>query len=337
MDRKAKTSREQRLAAAKAWAEKKPSGFESRTIRLPDNLSMFRVERAGTRRLDFMPFLVSDEAWKKLTRDCKQSDPDFECYEQTYYVHRNIGPSSATFVCPRKTFGKPCPVCEHLAKNQRNDELYRSIGPKYRHLWALIDITDEESRKKEIQIWDTGHWKTFGEKLRTEINETNNYLWADSVEGMTLEVRFIEKSYNNKPYFEADKITLVPRKKQYTEKLAETTPKLCDFLIETSYEEMKSAFEEGVDATRDDDPEETPSSDSGVKPAAKPKTSPPVKEKVEEDDDDWLNDEEVTPAKTTKTEIINDDDDWDEDAAGDDEEEEEEDEPPVVKKRKNSR
>ncbi len=311
MDRK-KTSREARLAAAKAWADKKPSGFESRAIKLPDGMSYFRVEKAGTRRLDFIPFVMSREAYKRLTRDCKQSDPEFECYEQTYFSHRSVGPSSSTYTCPSKTFDRACPICEHLAKNRGDKELYKVLGPKFRHLWVVIDITDEESRKKGMQIWDTGHWKSFGEKLQVEIKETENYLWADSTEGFTLEVRFVEKTFNGNKFFDPDKLTFKERTKQYPDGYSSKAPALCDCIMETSYDELKDAFEKGVSTVTEDEPDE-----AQVTPKRAAKA--PEKEKVE-DEDDWEDDEEITqPRARSKpaAKVVDDDDEEDEEDASD--------------------
>jgi hypothetical protein len=39
---------------------------------------------------------------------------DAEHYGYSVYIHRNVGPDSAPYVCPRKMLGKPCAVCEEV-------------------------------------------------------------------------------------------------------------------------------------------------------------------------------------------------------------------------------
>lgn len=39
---------------------------------------------------------------------------DAEHYGYSVHIHRNVGPDSAPYVCPRKMLGKPCAVCEEV-------------------------------------------------------------------------------------------------------------------------------------------------------------------------------------------------------------------------------
>src|SRR4051812_13871022 len=111
------------------------TGF-TRAWKPPANVGAWRPKKAGTYRLEIIPFDVTDVI-KKFGPKCRFADPGDLYYEQTFFIHRNVGADPKDpYVCLAQTFGKPCPVCEHrarLAQSPKSDEeLIKKIGPKER-------------------------------------------------------------------------------------------------------------------------------------------------------------------------------------------------------------
>jgi hypothetical protein len=63
------------------------------------------------------------------------------------YVHYNVGPDNATYLCLDKMKGEPCPVCE-ARREAADQEEADSLRPVNRVLCWLIDRNDEKSGPK---------------------------------------------------------------------------------------------------------------------------------------------------------------------------------------------
>ena len=72
------------------------------TLVLPQGVELMQKEK-GTQVIDIIPYLCSTN---------KEVDPGEYWWERTYWIHRGIGPDDEWAICPKKTAGKKCPVCE---------------------------------------------------------------------------------------------------------------------------------------------------------------------------------------------------------------------------------
>lgn len=63
------------------------------------------------------------------------------------YVHYNVGPDNATYLCSDKMKGEPCPVCE-ARRDAADQEEADGLRPVNRVLCWLIDRNDEKSGPK---------------------------------------------------------------------------------------------------------------------------------------------------------------------------------------------
>jgi hypothetical protein len=197
-------------------------------------------------------------------------------------------------------------------------------------LWNVIDVTDVESRKKGIQVWETGHRKTFGEMLWEEIQTEGKLLWADLEEGMTVEVRFKEDTFTSPrgsvKFMAISKVSLVKRDKPYKDTLSSEAPVLADCINEVSYDVLKKAFELGSDEEEQEAVEtgrgtNGTSHDDDAKPSRKAATRVNLEDEDEDDDEDDLDD------------VDEDDDDDDDDDADDDDDDDDEEEAVAPKKK----
>jgi len=153
------------------------------------------------------------------------ADKDSFHFERTYYVHTIPDPMSdkdrsSKIVCPSKTFGKPCPICEYLETLDWNDEdgdqkIMKAMKVKERQLWNVIDLLDEE---KGVQLWDYSY-HLFGKKLDSELQnadeEDEDDLFADWEGGKDLKIAWEEKRMGKAVFYEASSIKFKSRKKDY--------------------------------------------------------------------------------------------------------------------------
>lgn len=254
-------ARERPKLSAKRWAETADSGFTPTVAKLPDGVQFFSPKKEGTYRLEIVPYVVPD-------KPAGGQNPNAQCgelhYERTYFAHRGIGADERSYVCPARTAGKPCPICEHrkeLMRDKDGDEdLIKALAPKQRQLWNIYDHGDAE---KGVQVWDVS-FHLFGKQLKAAVlnaDEDDNFeYFADPEDGLTLRVGMEEKSFAGNSFLEAASIGFKARKEPLAKEILDAAQLLDDLLIVLDYEKLKSVFlqEEGVVPHEDDDDEPAP-------------------------------------------------------------------------------
>jgi len=89
--------------------------------------------------------------------------PKFDTYDKLpyfgkkIYTHTKIGADESTFLCLRKMFGEPCPVCElmeQIKEQDSDDARLKDLAPKLRYLFLVIDVTDKTTEAKGLRWYD---------------------------------------------------------------------------------------------------------------------------------------------------------------------------------------
>lgn len=318
--------------AAQARAEKSKGG--GTTLRLPDgfgDVKFFKISKPKV-MLDVIPYVVSDKR-----------HPDAEAGAEVgtlwpsrrYYVHRGVGAEENSYICPLKTFGKPCPICEYASARARQGgdrEELKALRPKARDLYNVIDLDDPD---RKIQLFDMSGF-LFGDTLTKELIDASDdeQCFAELKGGYSLKLRFEKKSFNRNEFWAVDRIDFVERKKDYKESIIEETVPLDDILVEPDYKTLEKIFlmtEGGGD--EDEEEEERPAKRRARdEDEEEPKRRRPSKDEDEEDEEDSEpedeeEEEEEKPAKKSKKRPAKEEDeDEEEDSEDDSEPEEEEDE-----------
>ena len=328
--------------AAQARAEKSKGG--GTTLRLPDgygDVKFFKVNKPKV-MLDIIPYVVSDK---------RHPDADAGAEVGTlwpsrrYYVHRGVGAEENSYICPLKTFGKPCPICEYASARARQGgdrEELKALRPKARDLYNVIDLDDPD---KKIQLFDMSGF-LFGDTLTKELIDASDdeQCFAELKGGYSLKLRFEKKSFNRNEFWAVDRIDFVERKKDYKESIIEETVPLDDILVEPDYKTLEKIFlmtEGGAD--EDDEEEERPAKRRArdeEEEEEQPKRKRPSRDEEEEDEEDSKepeedeDEEEEAPKKPSKKRPAKDEDEDEEEDEEDSDEEEEEEQPKKRGRRK---
>lgn len=317
--------------AAQARAEKSKGG--GTTLRLPDgygDVKFFKVNKPKV-MLDIIPYVVSDK---------RHPDADAGAEVGTlwpsrrYYVHRGVGAEENSYICPLKTFGKPCPICEYASARARQGgdrEELKALRPRARDLYNVIDLDDPD---KKIQLFDMSGF-LFGDTLTKELIDASDdeQCFAELKGGYTLKLRFEKKSFNRNEFWAVDRIDFVERKKDYKESIIEETVPLDDILVEPDYKTLEKIFlmtEGGAD--EDDEEEERPAKRRArdeEEEEEQPKRKRPSRDEEEEDEEDSKeseedeDEEEEAPKKPSKKRPAKEEDEEEDEEDSDEEEEEE--------------
>ena len=302
MAKSKRTARKERKRAGIGKLLKSLNSGGKNTIRIPDGVTLFRpVDKSY--RLDFILYEVGEGN--------KNADPGSWYFERTFYTHR-IGVDNRYVVCPTYTFGKPCPVCEELAKIKKDpdatDEEEKSLRASKRQLFLVVDRDEPE---KGVQIFEHSYHQ-FGRTLIECLNEADDdeehiSNFDDPEGGSCLRVKFRK----NAPFgIEVSNIEFRPRPNGIDDSLLDHGICLDDAIVETPYKEIEKILFQTVEGDDEDGDEETeveekkpvtkgrgrPKGSTSKAPVEKPKKKKVV---VEEDDEDDEDDEEeaVNPAK----------------------------------------
>ena len=201
-------------------------------------IKFFKVDKAKTYKLDFIPYEVTD---KKHPAGVDVGDL---WYQRTIWTHNNIGPEEKSYLC-LKSVGKKCPICEYraqLVKSADADEdLIKSLNSKERELFQVIDLDNE---KAGIQLWEFSY-HLFGKKLEEEIREDDEDGYkagfADLEGGSTLKIRFGSKKMGKNEFFEATRIDFEERD-DYGEDILDDVLCLDEILNVLDYEKLEAIF-----------------------------------------------------------------------------------------------
>jgi len=232
-----------------AAQERKQSGGGLTTLSLPEGMEFFQFVK-GKNALDILPYEVTVNGHPEV-------DKGDLWYERTFWLHRDVGPEEKVFVCPQKTIGEPCPVCEEYNKLKKDpnadEEVVDSLRPKKRQLFNVVDRSEKGSG--EIQLLEVSY-HLFGKKLDTELSEDEGGEiagFADLDGGLTLKVRMTKESMGSYSFLEADRIDFAERKKGYPEDILDDVVDLDKCLKIEGYEKLDAEFN-GVAAPEDDVP-----------------------------------------------------------------------------------
>jgi len=223
--------------------------FDSKYLKMPKGVKPFKVDKEGVYRLDFIPFVA--------LKGNPHADAGQLHYERTIFVHRDIGPNNDTMVCPNRTFGLPCPVCEFQKKLKSDDgadeKLIKALYPKERQLFQVVDL---DTRDKLVQPWDYSYHlfgKLLDARIRDQDEGDNYHLFYHLAKGFTLKVGFTEVKQGKRTWYEAETIDFKTRE-PYGDKIMDEGFDLDAMLITESYDKLKELFfQEPASRKRDDD------------------------------------------------------------------------------------
>jgi hypothetical protein len=288
--------REKRTVSARQWAATRDDS-ERTAFRIPKDTTLFYIKVKGKKKLDFIPYVVG--------KGNPMADEGSLWFERTFWIHSNIGINEKSYVCPARSAGRRCPICEERARQARNPdaakELIKALEPKQRQLFQVIDLSEPD---KGVQLWEISY-HLFGKSLKERINNADEDRgwdrFADLTEGMTVEVVFVDKAIPGySAFFDCSSIDFLPRAKPYNDGMLDRVACLDDLLIIRDYEELKKIFLQETEEEGDKD-EERPTHRPGsadpaqTRPNPAKTAAPPAKQHPSEEEL-WDDEEPEKPA-----------------------------------------
>ena len=241
-DKEKKKERQMSVAANTRRRMKEHRSFESSTLQLPKDVSTYSFKTEDPVRLDILPYKVTQEG-------NPHADVGTLHWERTYQAHR-VGKNNKLMICPNRTAGKPCPICEYQKElrsdPEANKDIIKSLYPRERQLFNVIDLSDP---KKIVRVFDISNF-LFGAAIDALIDNADEdekdeiECFADLKGGKTIKATLEKQSFDgSNPFFKVKAMSFKPREDYDEDKLDECHD-LDSLLKIPEYDELKKAFEE---------------------------------------------------------------------------------------------
>jgi len=198
----------------------------------------------GDHELDIIPYFAGP-------RDPTCKEGEFT-YLLEVFEHRDVGGiEGQSFICLMKTYGKPCPICQHrqqLIQEGADEELIKALRTsRYpRSIYNVVVYDSEKEQAKGVQVFHTSHYLMeqylvkLAESSRREIEQgyPPYKFFADPEEGWS--VKFTRTGQGMNTRYIAHQ--LVPRNYQIHQQILESAYRLDDLIYVPEYDEVYAAY-----------------------------------------------------------------------------------------------
>lgn len=247
----------------------------------------FYEPKEGRCRINIIPYEIKSKNHPLVkSGDAQIGELD---YKLDLWVHKFIGPAQADVVCLKRTYGKPCPICEQADKYKKDGKQkeYDALKSSRRVFYNIQDVKKPET----LQVFEVSHF-LFEKELIEEARNCNDdgdiIDFADVDDGKMIVFRASEKSFGKNDFLEYKSFQFLDREDAIDEDAEKAAISFDEILKILSYEEIEKILY-GADEDEDEKPAKSskPKDDEDDDP-------PPKKSKKETSDDD---EEEEKPAK----------------------------------------
>jgi len=203
-------------------------------------------------QFDIVPFVAGDNYPTRIGKGPSNVKAGHMVYVLDVWIHKNVGPENLQTVCPLKTYGLRCPICEHgqdlLADEDDKGERKKIVKekfPKRRVMYNVIVRDGGEEEDKGIQVFEFSHyWMEKELQNLKDLPDNRNVFYADPIDGRTIWFKLTKTGTDkmeNGPY------TFIERDYEITEEELDEAVCLDELLIPHSYDEIRDLYW-GVDA-----------------------------------------------------------------------------------------
>lgn len=280
--------------------------------KVDDEISFFSPQE-GKNRINIIPYVIKTKNHPLVKKgEMEVGDED---YVMDIYVHRGVGPSEASVLCLKSTYGKPCPICEQsaLLRKEGKEKEAGELKPSRRVFYNVEDLKDPGT----VKVFEASHY-LFEKELIDEARDDDEggfIDFADKEDGKEIKFRCSKVTKGSISFNEFKSFGFDDRDEALSDDLLENVISFDEIMNIPTYEEAEKILfgADDDDEESDDEPEEKPSKKSKHQDEDEEEDEPePPKKSKHRDDDEDEDDEEEKPAKKPSKKVEEDDDEEDE-------------------------
>lgn len=165
-------------------------------------------------------------------------------------VHTRIGPGNGDYICPKKNFNKPCPICERadeLCKNDSTKEDAKKLFAKRKCVYCVQELNENfKAKSDDPMIFEVSH-PCFSQELQSRatscLRGKGVVNFADPDEGKVVSFSVNEGSMGNgKTFKKAGNFEFNERVEEISDETLEKCPSLDAMMVLKSYDQLKAAL-----------------------------------------------------------------------------------------------
>ena len=257
-----------------------------------EGIEKFKFEADGEYFFDFLPFPITEghPKYPTLRALFPQGEPALDWWMSIWFHKvKDANGMDQKYMCPSKTFGRPCPACEEknrLFNNggyEQNKDAIRKFNDTQRDFFLVRNRADGK-----IYVMEYANF-FFGQELKKKLERVNGsdgqvILPNPAANGHTLHF-FVDpgtmkdKKGNPTPGRTSD-LEFIPRAEPIEEEIIKNLPTLDSYLIEYSYDDIVS-FLDGTYFVSGEDEDDGYTETPRDRPApTQAPTPPPVQQAV---------------------------------------------------------
>lgn len=239
--------------------ESKNSGGVRKGVMNYSDVEFYKPEE-GRNRINIIPYEI------KTKNHPLVKSGDFEVGEKDYlmdiFVHKNIGASESSVICLKKTFGKPCPICEQaeLFKKKGKEDEAKALNPSRRCFYNVQDLKDGK-----LKVFETSHYLFEKELIDEARDGEDGYVnFADEEEGKEISFKATKEKKGKIEYLAFKSFRFEDRDEPISDEILESAISFDEIMNVPTYEQVEKILfgsdEEGEDSDGDEpeDEDETP-------------------------------------------------------------------------------
>ena len=263
----------------------------------------------GRNRINIIPYTIKTKNHPLVRKgEFEIGDKD---YVMDVFVHRGVGPSEASVLCLKNTYGKPCPICEQsaLLRKQGKEEEAGALKPSRRVFYNVQDLKNPDV----LKVFEASHY-LFEKELIDEARDDDEggfIDFADEETGKEIKFRCSKTSKGGFEFNEFKSFSFEDRDDNIPDELLEKAISFDEIMNVPTYEEVEKILY-GRDEDDNEDDEETEKKSSkktAVNDENEQEESEPKKKAVVDDEED---DEPPVKKSVKKSKVDEDEDNDDE-------------------------
>lgn len=272
----------------------------------------------GRNRINIIPYVIKSKNHPLVKKgEFEIGDKD---YVMDVYVHRGVGPSEASVLCLKNTYGKPCPICEQsqVLRKQGKEEEAGALKASRRVFYNVQDLKNPDT----LKVFEASHF-LFEKELIDEARDDDEggfVDFADEETGKEIKFRCSKVTKGGFEFNEFKSFSFEDRDENIPDELLENAISFDEILRVPTYDEVEKILYGRDDDEDNDDEENETATKTAKKKLVVNEDDEEVEEEVEEpapkksvkknrDDDD--EGDEVPAKSATKSKAVEDNDDND--------------------------
>lgn len=243
-------------------------------------VEMYKPEE-GTNKINIIPYKIATKNHPDVVAgEAEIGEGD---YVLDIYVHTYIGPKNKDIICPKKTYGKKCVICDEVKRlyDEGEEDKAKKITAKRRVMYNVMPVAGEN--KGKMMLLEISHFK-FEKPLISEANacedgEAPILFYELDEDGKIVRFRGTKAAFQGKAFIECEAFRFLDREKQLDAEIMDKAHSLDKVLQVMTPEEVEEYFY-GADEKKE--------------------TEDAPKEEIDDEEDEDKEIEEKVPEKKTE-------------------------------------